>query len=101
MLSRVATLALAAVGFVAGVMVTRHAHRAPRSPGWHKRVGTTRLCRADLPVGGTLALTAALVLTRTGRSGPALAVAALGAGAALGAVGTGLLDPLLDAFEDA
>lgn len=86
--------AAAAAGLTAGVAVTRHSHRSPSSPGWALRVGRTRLRRSDMPVGGTLALRAAVVLRATGRSGPASVVAALGAGAALGAVGTGLADPL-------
>ena len=92
----VASLAAAAglAGLAAGVKVTRHAHVAPSSPGWAKRVGRTRLRRSDLPVGGTLALVAALVLQLAGQSGPALVVAGLGVGAAAEAVGTGLADPL-------
>jgi hypothetical protein len=89
-----ASVAAAAVGLLAGVQVTRHSHRAPSSPGWAERVGRSRLRRSDLPVGGTLALVAALALQLAGQSGPAAVVAALGAGAAIGAVGTGLADPL-------
>jgi hypothetical protein len=90
----VATIAAAAVGLAAGVKVTRHSHASPSSPGWAKRVGRTRLRRSDLPVGGTLALATALVLQLAGQSGAALVVAGLGAGAAVGALGTGLTDPL-------
>ncbi|MEA2932907.1 MAG: hypothetical protein QOI56_1692 [Actinomycetota bacterium] len=89
-----ASVAAAAVGLLAGVQVTRHSHRAPSSPAWAERVGRSRLRRSDLPVGGTLALVAALALQLAGQSGPAAVVAALGAGAAIGAVGTGLADPL-------
>ena len=88
------TAAAAAAGLTAGVVVTRHAHRSPSSPGWAMPMGTTRLRRSDLPVGGTLALLVAVVLRATGRTGPASVVAALGAGAAVGAVGTGLADSL-------
>lgn len=90
----VAAAVAAAVGLAAGVGVTRHSHRSPSSPGWAKRVGGTRLRRSDLPVGGTLALVVALGLQVAGQSDAALVVAGLGAGAAAGAVGTGLADPL-------
>lgn len=92
----IAVIALAAVvlGLAAGIVVTRHSHRSPSSPGWAERVGNTRLRRSDLPVGGTLALVVALVLQLVGQSGAALVVAGLGVGAAVGAVGTGLADPL-------
>jgi len=86
--------AAALAGLAAGVGVTRHSHRSPSSPGWALRVGRTRLRRSDLPLGGALALLVALALRLAGRSRPAMVVAALGAGAALGAVGTGLADPL-------
>jgi hypothetical protein len=89
-----ASIVAAVIGLAAGVTVTRHSHVSPSSPGWAKRVGRTRLRRSDLPVGGTLALLVALVLTLAGRGGAAAVVASLGAGAALGAVGTGLADPL-------
>jgi hypothetical protein len=82
------------VGLAAGVIVTRQAHRKPSSPGWALRVGNTRLRRCDLPLGGSLALLAALVLAVAGHPGLAIVVAALGIGAAVGAVGTGLTDPL-------
>ncbi len=88
------SLAAAAVGLAAGVKVTRHAHASPSSPAWAERVGRTRLRRSDLPVGGTLALLTALGLRLAGRPGPALVVAGLGAGAAIGAVATGVADPL-------
>jgi hypothetical protein len=88
------SLAAVGVGVAAGVVVTRRAHADPISPGWDQRVGTTRLRRSDLPVGGMLALLMALVLRRAGRTRAASVVAALGVGAAAGAVGTGLADPL-------
>jgi hypothetical protein len=90
----VASLVAGLVGLAAGVVVTRHSHRSPSSPKWALRVGRTRLRRSDLPVGGTAALVLALVLALAGQSGPATVVAALGVGAAAGAVGTGLADPL-------
>ncbi|PZS20000.1 MAG: hypothetical protein DLM57_02785 [Pseudonocardiales bacterium] len=84
----------AALGLAAGVAVTRHAHESPSSPWWDERVGSTPLRRSDLPVGGTLAFVAARSLRRRGHRGTAGVVRGLGLGAALGAVGTGLLDPL-------
>ncbi len=90
----VTSLVAGLVGLAAGVVVTRHSHRSPSSPKWALRVGRTRLRRSDLPVGGTLAVVVALVLALAGQSGPAKVVAALGVGAAAGAVGTGLADPL-------
>lgn len=94
MTTRTARLTAFVVGLAVGVVVTRHSHRAPASPGWAERVGRTHLRRSDLPLGGTLALAAALVLRLTGRPYPASVVAALGMGAAAGALGTGLVDPL-------
>ena len=90
----VAAVVAAVAGLAAGVVVTRHSHRSPSSPGWAQPVGRTRLRRSDLPVGGTLALVVALVLQLAGQSDAAIVVAGLGVGAALGAVGTGLADPL-------
>jgi hypothetical protein len=86
--------AFVAVGLGAGVAVTLRAHRAPVSPWWDQRAGNTRLRRSDLPAGGTAALLAAAVLRGTGRNRAALATAALGIGAAAGALGTGLAQPL-------
>jgi hypothetical protein len=84
----------AGLGLTAGIAVTRHAHRAPSSPGWARRVGGTRLRRCDLPVGGTAMLLAAGALRIAGKPKAAAVVAALGLGAAAGAVGTGLAQPL-------
>jgi hypothetical protein len=89
-----AAIVAATFGLTLGVAVTRRAHRHPSSPAWAARVGSSRLRRADLPVGGTSALVVAGVLRRAGRSKAALIVAALGLGATLGAVGTGLAEPL-------
>jgi hypothetical protein len=77
-----------AVGLAAGVKVTRGLHAD--AGFWGQRLGPTRLRNANLPLGGTLAITAATVLpTKLRRP-----VRALGAGAVLGAVGWGLVDPL-------
>lgn len=84
----------AAVGLAAGIAVTRRAHRDPISPWWDVRVGRTGLRRSDLPVGGTLAGLAAALLRRAARPRAAAIVVGLGVGAAAGAVGTGLADPL-------
>jgi hypothetical protein len=89
--ARVVALGL---GLAAGIVVTRRAHRAPISPDWAQPVGGTQLRRSDLPVGGTVALLIALVLRRAGRPRAASIVAAFGVGAAAGAVGTGVMDPL-------
>jgi hypothetical protein len=78
----------------AGIAVTRRAHRQPSSPGWAKRVGNTRLRRSDLPVGGTAALIVATGLVLGGRRDAAVIVSGLGLGAAVGVVGTGLVEPL-------
>jgi len=86
--------AFAVIGVGAGVAVTRHAHRQPASPWWDQRVGTSVLRRSDLPVGGVVALLAAAALRATGRHGVALAVSALGVGAATGALATGFAEPL-------
>jgi hypothetical protein len=86
--------ALAALGLGAGVAVTRHAHRVPASPWWDERVGRSKLRRSDLPVGGAAALLTAVVLRATGQRRAAWAIAALGVGAAAGALGTGFAEPL-------
>jgi|SRR5580698_873190 hypothetical protein len=86
--------AFAVIGVGAGVAVTRHAHRKPASPWWDQRVGTSALRRSDLPVGGVVALLAAAALRATGRHRVALAVSALGVGAATGALATGFAEPL-------
>ncbi len=85
---------LAGVGLATGVAVTLRAHRKPSSPGWAKRVGRTRLRRADLPVGCTVAMLLSFALNRAGRSTAARLVAAWGIGAGVGAVGTGVAEPL-------
>jgi hypothetical protein len=86
--------AFIAIGVGAGVAVTYHAHRAPASPWWDQRAGRSRLRRSDLPAGGTAALLLAAVLRGTGQRRAAQAAAALGIGAAAGALATGFFDPL-------
>ncbi|MDQ3758936.1 MAG: hypothetical protein M3331_03195 [Actinomycetota bacterium] len=83
-------IAAFAFGMTAGVRVTKRLHNDPDAGKWGERLGTTRLRFANLPVGGTIALTAASLLP------PAIAgpVRFLGAGAVMGAVGWGLADPL-------
>lgn len=83
-----------AIGLAAGVAITRHAHRAPFTPGWAKPIGRTRFRRANMPVGGTMVLLAAAALHRSGRHRAATVAVALGVGAAAGPVVTGLADPL-------
>lgn len=85
---------LFALGLGGGIVVTRNAHRHPSSPWWDERVGRTRLRRSDLPVVGTIALGLVPVLRATGHASAARAITGLGLGAALGATGTGLAEPL-------
>jgi hypothetical protein len=84
----------AAVGLGAGVAVTQHAHRDPIAPWWNERVGASNLRRSDLPVGGTVLALVALRLRVGGHRRSARVVAGIAVGAAVGAVGTGLADPL-------
>jgi hypothetical protein len=85
---------LFALGLGGGVVVTLHAHRHPSAPWWDARVAQSRLRRSDLPVVGTAALTAAVVIRASGHRGAALALTGLGLGASLAATGTGFLEPL-------
>lgn len=78
------------IGLAAGVTVTRRLHEDPDAGRWGERIGRTRLRFANLPVGGTLAIALSLFLPPH----PAVTVRALGAGALVGAVGWGLVDPL-------
>jgi hypothetical protein len=84
----------AAVGLGAAVAVTRQAHRDPISPWWDQRVASTNLRRSDLPVGGTILALIALRLRAGEHRRLGRIVAGLALGAAVGAVGTGLADPL-------
>ena len=85
------TRALAfSAGLAAGIAVTRRLHADPDAGLWGERVGSTRLRFANLPVGGTLAVAASLLLPRRA----AVGLRALGAGALVGAVGWGFADPL-------
>lgn len=79
-----------AAGLAAGLTVTRRLHDDPHAGRWGERLGPTRLRYANLPLGGTLALAAATVLPAR----LAGMTRALGAGAVLGAVGWGVVDPL-------
>jgi hypothetical protein len=84
----------ALVGLVGGIVVTARAHRHPSSPGWIEPVGGTRLRRVDLPLVGTLSFLASILLRRSGKSDAARAVLGLAIGSTVGAVGTGLAEPL-------
>jgi hypothetical protein len=79
-----------AAGLAAGIKVTRDLHADPDAGKWGERLGPTRLRYANLPVGGTIAIAVSRLLPQ----GVATPVRALGAGAVLGAVGWGLVDPL-------
>ena len=79
-----------AAGLAAGIKVTRDLHSDPDAGKWGDRLGSTRLRYANLPVGGTIAIVVALLLPKRA-AGPARA---LGAGAVVGAVGWGIVDPL-------
>lgn len=81
-------------GLAAGIKVTRRLHTDPEAGKWGERLGATRLRYANLPVGGTLAITASLVLP----GGAARPVRALGLGALAGALGWGFVDPLPEAY---
>lgn len=70
--------------------MTRRLHQDPEAGKWGERIGETRFRFANLPVGGTIAIAASVVIP--GRS--AGVVRALGVGALLGAVGWGFADPL-------
>ena len=88
--SGLTTAAAGAAGLAAGIQVTRRLHNDPDAGRWGERLGPTRLRYANLPVGGTIAIAASLLLPRS----VALPVRALGFGALLGAVGWGFVDPL-------
>jgi hypothetical protein len=77
-------------GLAAGIVVTRRLHGDPEAGVWGERIADTQLRYANIPVGGTIALALSALLPE----GPAAAFRALGAGALLGAVGWGFVDPL-------
>ncbi len=77
-------------GLAAGIKVTSDLHSDPDAGKWGERLGSTRLRYANVPVGGTMAIAASLLLPE----GAATPVRALGVGAVIGAVGWGLVDPL-------
>jgi hypothetical protein len=77
-------------GLAAGIKVTKGLHEAPDAGRWGERLGNTRLRYANIPVGGMIALAAALILP----DAITPAVRALGLGALAGAVGYGFFDPL-------
>lgn len=79
-----------AAGLTAGIAVTRRLHGDPEAGKWGERIGRTRLRFANLPVGGTIAITLSSVLPEP-LAGP---VRSLGAGAVVGAVGWAVVDPL-------
>jgi hypothetical protein len=89
----VAGLCLAA-GLALGIVVTRNLHGNPHKQFWNVRLGRTSLRRANLPVGGALGAIVAAALYAAGRHTPAVAVAGLALGMALGAIGVGIFDPL-------
>jgi len=77
-------------GLAAGITVTRRLHEDPDAGIWGERIGETRLRFANIPVGGTIAMASSSHLP----VGVAGVVRALGAGALVGAVGWGFVDPL-------
>jgi|GEM_PF-1541757 hypothetical protein len=83
-------LAAFSTGLAGGITVTRRLHSDPNAGIWGQRLGRTRFRFANLPVGGTIAIGASLLLPRT----IAAQVRALGVGALMGAVGWGMIDPL-------
>lgn len=84
-----------AVGaLAAAIAVTRRSHRHPARPWWAGRLGRTGLRRADLPMVGVLVGAVAVVLAAARRPAAAGQLAALAVGAGVGALATGLVDPL-------
>lgn len=88
-----AQLAAFGAGLGAGIYVTKKLHQS--NGFWARPIpvpGLRRYRMADLPVGGTLAVGAALLT----RHDPTLShiLLSAGAGMTVGAVGTGLADPL-------
>ena len=89
-MARILSAAAFSAGLSAGIAVTRRLHEDTDAGIWGKRIGETRLRFANIPVGGTIAIAGSCVLPH----GLARAVRALGAGALVGAVGWGFVDPL-------
>jgi hypothetical protein len=79
-------------GTLAGVAVTTSLHGRPPEHFWAQRLPRTRRRRADLPLGGVLALLLAAVAPAAMRR----PLRALGAGAAAGCLVTALVDPLVE-----
>jgi hypothetical protein len=77
-------------GLGAGIVVTKRLHDDPEAGLWGERIADTRLRYANIPVGGTIALVLSAVAPHRAAGG----LRALGAGALLGAVGWGIVDPL-------
>ena len=96
-MSPIVSVAAFSAGLSAGVAVTRKLHEDPDAGIWGERLGETRLRYANIPVGGTIAMAISSLMP----SRLAGAVRALGAGALLGAVGWGFVDPLPPASADA
>jgi len=81
-------------GLLLGIVVTRNLHGNPSKKFWNIPVGTGGFRRANLPVGGTLAGSVAVVLFALGRPEAAFVVAGSAIGMAMGATGYGFIDPL-------
>jgi hypothetical protein len=79
-------------GTLAGVTVTSSLHRRPPEHFWAQPLPRTRRRRADLPLGGALALLLAAVAPAAMRR----PLRALGCGAAAGCLVTALVDPLVE-----
>lgn len=90
MVKRFAMTGAFAAGLAAGIVVTRRLHDDPDAGRWGERLGSTRLRYANVPLGGTIALTGSLLVPQR----IAGFVRALGLGAVAGAVGYGVFDPL-------
>ncbi len=88
-----ASLSLVA-GLALGIVVTRNLHKNPRKKFWNVPVGVGGFRRANLPVGGTLAGSIAVVLFAIGAAEAAFIVAGSAIGMAMGATGYGFIDPL-------
>ncbi len=83
----IATVLAECAGFLVAAIVTARAHRADGF--WAQRLGETRFRLANLPVGGILAVLAAMVFPVA-----ALPLVCAGAAMAVTAIGYGFIDPL-------